>query len=76
MYLRLVSNCYIVGHDLEPLIFLPLPPGSWDFRCVPPYLFYGVLGLNLGLCAHQVSILPTELYPGPSIWILCFLGHS
>lgn len=75
-YLRLVSNCYTAGHDLEPLIFLPPPPGCQDFRCVPPHLFYGVLGLNLGLCACQVSILPTELYPGPSIWILCFLGHS
>lgn len=68
MYLRLVSNCYIAEH--EPLIFLPPPPGCWDFGCVPPHLFYGVLGLNLGFCACQISILLTELYPSPSIWIL------
>lgn len=51
MYLRLVSSCSIAGHDLEPLIFLPPHPGRWDFRCVPPDLFYGVLGIELGaLC--------------------------
>lgn len=31
-----LKTCCVAEHDLEPLISLPLPPKSWDYRCALP----------------------------------------
>lgn len=47
--------------NLELLIFLPLIPKCWDYRCATMYSVYTVLGMELSTLS-LASTLPTKLY--------------
>lgn len=59
--LRLAN--YVVENDLELPIFLPLPPESWNFRCMPQHSVRAVLDMIFRLGAHHVSSLTADLSP-------------
>lgn len=42
------QTCYVAENDIELMIFLSLPPETWDSRCEPLHLAYVALEMEPG----------------------------
>lgn len=46
LFLRWTLLCCVAEGVFELLIFLPSPPGGWDYRCAPPHPNHVVLRIE------------------------------